>query len=90
MCLSPSLFNALNLIACPPMTCSITFHPISLELPPSFVATQDRKKTSIPKLSSLRMYNSDISLFFPSIPGMSRPFYYISSFEHFFPPPQST
>lgn len=35
------------------MTCNITLQPTPLQLPPSFQPIQDRKKTSIPKLSSL-------------------------------------
>lgn len=70
------------------MTCNITLQPTPIQLPPSFQPIQDRKKTSIPKLSSLSgpsyVQFGYFALSFPSMSGMSRPFYYISSFKPLF------
>lgn len=61
------LFNALSLIACPPMTCSIMSRPMSLEL--SHSSSHPRQKKDInsdsPRSSAHHIYNSDISLCFP-------------------------
>lgn len=70
------------------MTCNITSRPPSLQLSLPFLAIQDRKKRHQFRFSSLSgpsyVQFGYLALLAPSIPGMSCPFYYISSLAHFF------